>query len=430
MKDQINLWKDQFPILEEIIAYKPVFWLNPNYESHASTYQPTNFSITDLIDAEARYHRFAPYFKKAFKETKDQKGIIESPLIRLKDYYKSYKVFLKADHSLPISGSIKARGGIYEVIRHAESLLFKAQMIDLSFNYALLSEKKYQDFFSNYKIVVSSTGNLGLSIGIISASLGFKVEVHMSRDAMAWKKSLLRSMGVCVIEYPEDYSHAVTMGRKSAMKDHRAYFVDDESSVNLFLGYGVSALRLRKQLESLSLKPTIDQPLFVYIPCGVGGGPGGIAWALKEVFGPAVHCVFVEPTHSPCMLLGMMTGKHDEISVGDFGLDNMTIADGLAVGKASAFVGKIMTDRLLGVSTVEDHALLNDLKDIHKRYDMFLEPSALAGFKGFRDVITMNNHETIKSESILKGIHILWSTGGKMVPENIQNDYLNEKNTL
>ena len=424
MQDQINLWKHQFPILEEIIAYKPVFWLNPNYESHASTYQPTNFSITDLIDAEARYHRFAPYFKKAFKETYNQEGIIESPLIRLDDYYQSYKVFLKADHSLPISGSIKARGGIYEVIRHAESLLFKAQMIDFSFDYGQLTEKKYQDFFSAYKIVVSSTGNLGLSIGIISASLGFKVEVHMSRDAMAWKKSLLKSMGVEVIEYPQDYSYAVKKGRASALKDPKAYFVDDESSVNLFLGYGVSALRLRKQLEDLNIKASIEEPLFVYIPCGVGGGPGGIAWALKEVYGPAVHCVFVEPTHAPCMLLGMMTGKHDKVSVGDFGLDNMTIADGLAVGKASAFVGQIMTDRLLGVSTVEDHELLSDLKDIYKRYGMFLEPSALAGFKGFRDLVARNHHINISKDAIKKGLHILWSTGGEMVPENIQNKYL------
>jgi len=291
-------------------------------------------------------------------------------------------------------------------------------------------EKKFRDFFNQYSIQVGSTGNLGLSIGITSAALGFNVTVHMSSDAKQWKKDLLRLKGASVVEYDSDFSHAVEEGRKLSDKNPMSYFVDDENSLNLFLGYSVAARRLEKQLKEMNIEIDSNHPLFVYLPCGVGGAPGGITYGLKTVYKDNVHCFFVEPTHSPCMLIGMATGLHNSVSVQDFGLDGKTHADGLAVGRPSKLVGKMMDHILSGVFTVDDNKLYDNMRFLHNTENIDIEPSACASFAGPVMLgITEEGKEYLKSHGIEDKInnitHIAWATGGSLVPEEINKQFLN-----
>src|SRR5699024_166180 len=194
-----------------------------------------------------------------------------------------------------------------------------------------------------------------------------------------WKKDLLRSKGVRVIEHEDDYSKAVDQGRLDSQKQSNSYFIDDENSKTLFLGYAVAAIRHKAQLQQENIHISLDNPLNVYLPCGVGGRHGLFSFGLQVIFMDAVDCYFAEPTHSPYILLGMMIVYHDGISGQGFGLYNETGADGLAVGRPSGFVGQLLEHAVNGVYTVSDQSMFNRLTQIYDSEGIKLEPSALVG---------------------------------------------------
>ncbi|WP_309109341.1 D-serine ammonia-lyase [Bombilactobacillus bombi] len=421
------------PIIQQLKDYQPLFWKNPDYNQDDPDLP---FSKEYIFDAVARWERFAPYLAVAFPETAALHGVIESPLTKIphmqqawskyNDYSLPGNLYIKQDNALPISGSIKSRGGIYEVLKFAEHVAMTEGDLTYMDDYSVLATPRYRKIFSHYGITAGSTGNLGLSIGIAAATFGFQTTIHMSHDARAWKKDKLRANGVNVIEHDGDCNFAVHQARKQAENDPHTYFIDDEGSKDLFLGYAVAAVRLQKQLVQQHILIDQDHPVFVYLPAGVGGSPGGVTFGLKQIIGANIHAIFAEPTHVPSVVLGMATGLNHDISVYDIGLDGLTQADGLAVCRPSVLAGRVMKTLLCGCATFADSEILKYVTLLADSENIKIEPSAAAGFA----VIKPTSLALTNDYNLTNATHIVWSTGGDMVPPTDMQKFYEQGQSL
>lgn len=417
-------------LLQNLKVAKPLIWLNPDRRSIAT--MPTlPLHFKDMEAVLKLWERFAPFIQKVFPETQNNNGQITSPLKALHQMKALLSeegatiegsLFLKCDSDLAVAGSIKARGGFFEILHFAEQLATEAKLIKENENYEQFCNAEFRQLFSQYHIGVGSTGNLGLSIGIISATLGFQVTVFMSSDARPWKIKLLREKGVTVETFDGDFSIAIEAGRKKTLEMPKGYFVDDEDSKLLYLGYSVAALELKKDLDSKGIVIDANHPLFVYSPCGVGGSSGGIAFGLRQVFGDHVHSFFVEPTHSPAVLLGLASGEMSSICVQNIGLDNKTEADGLAVGRPSHFATQISKYLISGVYTIEDSLLYKLLYQLWDTEKIFVEPSATAGLIGPQTILA-SSYPKEHGIEMSQAVHVAWATGGALVPQEDRDTF-------
>lgn len=404
---------------DQVRAGEPMVWFNPHVLPASRAFGRVDLQVSEVLEATARWQRFAPLLARLFPDAGEAEGRIDSPLLPLSSELSMrvtggllQAVLVKADHALPLTGTIKARGGVYEVLVYAEELALRERLIGPGTGYDVLASDTAKSLFARHTLLVGSTGNLGFSVGVIGRALGFNVEVHMSSDAKEWKKARLRKIGARVIEHEADYSVAVAGARASASKRGLCHFIDDESSRLLFFGYSAAALDLAAQIKNAGIEISERKQLAVFLPCGVGGAPGGVAFGLKSIFGDAVQCIFVEPVASPCMLVQLASGIERPVSVYDFGLDNKTIADGLAVPQASMLVARAMQPLVSAVATVSDDSLFLWVRTLFEEAGMKLEPSAASGFASVASYL-----KGLKEQGAqLPSTCVVWTTGGSLLP--------------
>lgn len=413
---------------------QPVFWANPQWQPQADAvvFDGHTLGKADMDAAYQRLQRWAPLLAQRFPELAPTQGHIASPLSAAPAMAQQLglaadSLWLQCDHALPVAGSIKARGGFHEVLEHAERVAQQHGLWQPGADMAVFLSDATRQLFARHEVAVGSTGNLGMSIGIMAAALGFQATVHMSVEAKEWKKDRLRQRDVQVIEHTGDYAQAVAQGRAQAAANPLAHFVDDERSRSLFDGYSAAAIDFAAQLQAAGITVDAAHPLFVHLPCGVGGAPAGVAWGLRQVLGAHVHAVFMEPVQSPCVLLGMAAPDGAHPTVYDLGLHNQTEADGLAVPQASELAVAAMRQVLAACGTVTDERLLQLLYQLEQTEGLRIEPSAAAGLAGPALLQTAAGQQWLQARGLLahwpQARHVAWTTGGLLVPPAQYTDF-------
>ena len=129
------------------------------------------------------------------------------------------------------------------------------------------------------------------------------------------------------------------------------------------------------------------------------------------------------------MTLGLITGLHDGISVRDIGIDGKTDADGLAVGRPSRLVGTMMDTLLDGCYTIGDEKLYPFLTQLADREKIYIEPSSCASFTG--PSLAAASEEYMGAfglkDKMENASHIIWATGGSMVPDGEMKLYYEKR---
>ena len=89
----ITQWTQTHPIIESIIRTEETLWMNPKYKTFEKAIKNISLTLDDVIEAEERLNRFAPFLMTVFPETKTSSGIIESPIVEIPSMKKALEQY-------------------------------------------------------------------------------------------------------------------------------------------------------------------------------------------------------------------------------------------------------------------------------------------------------------------------------------------------
>ncbi len=219
-------------------------------------------------------------------------------------------------------------------------------------------------------IIAASAGNHAQGVAFSGQKLGIQTTIVMPVTTPSIKVSAVKSFGVKVVLFGDNYSEAA---------DHCAHLADQSGMIIIppfddelvIAGQGTIANELLRQSAG-----RMDA---VFVPVGGGGLLAGIAVFLKSLC-PEVKVIGVEPVDSDAMARSLDAGRRVQLdSVGIF-------ADGVAVLQVGQLTFDICRQHVDEIIRVDIDEICSSIKSVYQATRSIVEPAgalALAGLKKY-----------------------------------------------
>lgn len=201
----------------------------------------------------------------------------------------------------------------------------------------------------------ATSGNMGISLAMLSANMGFKCRIVMPSNMSVERKQMLKYFGAELIEVEEgDFDAAIALRDQLCEENNWVNFNQFHNPLNIDAHYYNTGPEIYKNL------PYDIEPEAFVLGTGTGGTLMGAGKFLKEVY-PNIKIIAVEPLESPVMS-GGKAGLHGIQGIGD----------------GSKFLVDLdFVDEIITISTEESKTIA---KQLAKQYGLFVGFSAAANY--------------------------------------------------
>ncbi|MEU7551639.1 pyridoxal-phosphate dependent enzyme [Streptomyces sp. NPDC044571] len=246
--------------------------------------------------------------------------------------------------------------------RDGWGLLLKAEHLQYGGSFKLRGAANAVLALGARRIVTGSSGNHGIALARLAASLGAEVTVVLAAGAHPAKIALIRALGARTVRVSGGVAEREDRARALA-EETGAVLVPSSDHELVVAGQGTVGL------EILAEAPDAET---IYVPTGGGGLLAGVCLA---AYGHPVRVVGVEPACTPRYARSLAAGRAVRLAPSD------TVADGLRGQQPGAVPYPVIRDRVDDLITVSDAEILAAATFLRRR-GVEAEPSGAVALAG------------------------------------------------